>query len=348
MIAYWTLFLVPLAWGVASQKTDQPTQRLILGAFGLLIIVLVGLRDHTGCDWRKYLMYYHAMRDLSVAEALETSDVGYALLNWVAFQLDLDIYFVNFVCAAIFAIGLVAFAVRQPSPWTVLSLAACFLVVVVAMGFTRQATAIGMLMLAMNAFEDRRRLRFLLYVGFASLFHLTAIIFGPLAFLINRRNSLLPLIVAGGALAIAGSFVLIGTADYLVQTYVDAEMGAEGGVVRSLVSGAAAGIFLIFRQGYFRAFRNDADLYQVLSVAALLCLPLVFTAPAAVDRLGLYLLPFQIAVFARLPTILHDPALRVPIHGGIVISYGLMLYIWLNYSPHASSCWVPYESILAD
>ena len=50
------------------------------------------------------------------------------------------------------------------------------LVVVVAMGFTRQAAAIGFLMLAFAAFSEKSLVRFLIFVALATTFHKTAVI----------------------------------------------------------------------------------------------------------------------------------------------------------------------------
>ena len=73
------------------------------------------------------------------------------MLNWLAARTELGPYFVNTVCAALFAWGLVVFCRAQPRPWLALVVAVPYLVTVVAMGYTRQGTAIGLAMLALPA-----------------------------------------------------------------------------------------------------------------------------------------------------------------------------------------------------
>ena len=73
------------------------------------------------------------------------------LLNWFAGQNELGIWFVNTICGGIFSYGLIAFARSQPRPWLALAVAVPYLIIVVAMGYTRQAAAIGFVMLGLSA-----------------------------------------------------------------------------------------------------------------------------------------------------------------------------------------------------
>jgi hypothetical protein len=59
----------------------------------------------------------------------------------------------------------VSFCRTQPRPWLALTLAFPYLVVVVAMGYTRQGVAIGLEMLALLALERDRLLPFLGWIA---------------------------------------------------------------------------------------------------------------------------------------------------------------------------------------
>lgn len=93
------------------------------------------------------------------------------------------------VCAAIFVIGLAKFALRQPNPWLVL-IAVPYLIIVVAMGYTRQAAAIGLVMWGLATFDRGRVRQFAVAVLAAVTFHFTAIAMLPLGITSVTRNNL--------------------------------------------------------------------------------------------------------------------------------------------------------------
>ena len=101
-------------------------------------------------------------------------DPGYNALNWLFASQSWGIYGVNLVSAVIFSIGLVIFCRYQPRPWLALCLSIPYLVIVVAMGYSRQGVAIGLIMPGLIALERGRLLPFLLSMA-ATSFHSTAL-----------------------------------------------------------------------------------------------------------------------------------------------------------------------------
>jgi len=80
-------------------------------------------------------------------------------LNWLAAYTQTGIYGVNLVCAAIFMIGLISFSRRQPLPWLALAVSVPFFLIVISMGTTRQATALGFVFGGLVAFEKNQNWR---------------------------------------------------------------------------------------------------------------------------------------------------------------------------------------------
>lgn len=65
-----------------------------------------------------------------------------------------------------------------------------------------------------------------------------------------------------------------------------------------------------------------------------------------VDRMGLFFLPFQIAVFACLPSLLERRGFNKSVVTTLLVIFTwCQLTIWLHFSPSASS-WVPYKTVL--
>ena len=84
-----------------------------------------------------------------------------------------------------------------------------------------------------------------------------------------------------------------------------------------------------------------------LSLAALFCLALlaVSDASTAIDRLALYIIPLQIMVLSRVPTIfgrtVPGSAAEWPQPWSCIVP--LIAFVWLNYAQHASQ-WLPYRN----
>ncbi|HYG25779.1 MAG TPA: EpsG family protein, partial [Caulobacteraceae bacterium] len=215
---------------------------------------------------------------------------------------------------------------------------------VVAMGYTRQAAALGVVMLSFNAFADRRPRRFLILLGVATLFHTSAVALAPMVLFIGSGKQLSR---RAAALVGAGSLILLGgleSLDRYLYSYIEREYEGEGIFYRLPLDLLAAALFFFFRKRWAVRY-NDNPLNAVFSLMSLALIPLIFVSTVIADRVGLYLLPFQAAVFSRVPHALARSPLGAPAFLGVAASLAAMLYIWLNYANHAM-CWVPYNSLL--
>ena len=82
---------------------------------------------------------------------MSAGDPGFAVLMWLTMLSGFNIWFLHLIGGAIFSYGLSTFCLREPHPWLTLTVAVPYLIIVVAMGYDRQAVAIGFVMLAMVA-----------------------------------------------------------------------------------------------------------------------------------------------------------------------------------------------------
>ena len=92
------------------------------------------------------------------------------------------------MAGGIFAIGLVFFCRNLPRPWLALAVAVPYLVIVVAMGYTRQGVALGLAMLGLVALGKKGTGWFVFWVMLAATFHKTAVLLLPLAALAAAHN----------------------------------------------------------------------------------------------------------------------------------------------------------------
>lgn len=345
MWTYWALFLIPALASVSPYRLDPGSRRIAYVFIAVLLIAVIGLRDRVGEDWSNYFTIYRRLEGLPFSEILREAEPGFAVVNWISSRFGWNIYGVNTISAAIFVAGLMAYSLRQPYVWRTLAMAVPIMVIILAMSAVRQAASLGLLMLAMNAFMDRKLRWFIFWTLLATLFHQTAAAFLLYGWFINGRLRISHLIVAGGAFVLIGVFILSDSVSYYTSSYLQGGAEAEGALPRLALNLMAAGIFLYFRKAWAANYR-DAVLFRLMALTSLVLIVGVFAFPIAADRMGLYLLPFQIAVLARLPALVSRRDLRPLAAFGSLALYGLILFVWLNFSRFAERSWIPYDWIL--
>ncbi|WP_282156493.1 EpsG family protein [Vibrio diabolicus] len=109
----------------------------------------------------------------------------------IANSLGGGIYTVNLLCGFFFSIGLMVFCKSLPRPMLAVVAAIPYMTVVLAMGYSRQATALGFGMLALNAIIYKSTFRFSIWIIVAALFHKSAVLLIPVAALISSKSRIL-------------------------------------------------------------------------------------------------------------------------------------------------------------
>ncbi|MEQ5801962.1 EpsG family protein [Halomonas sp. H10-9-1] len=343
MTPYWILFLIPAAGVLAIRRLSSASQSPVWWMVGALFALAIGLRFQVGGDWGAYMRYFDNAEGMSLLEVLADGDPGYSLLNWLVTQLGGNIYWVNLFCGVVVMAGLVVFSRRQPLPWLALLVAVPYLIVVVAMGYTRQSTALGFVLLGLVALGDNRVRIFVVWVLVGAAFHKSAVLMLPVAGLAASQNRLSSLAWAGAASLIGGYLFLFDSVDRLWTNYVEADYQSQGGLIRVLMNAVPAVLFLLLNR-YMRLSQAEQRLWWWMSVLAIACLPLVVMSSTATDRVALYLIPLQVFVFARLHLVTRDSLRRAYIVTGVVAYYAAVLAVWLLFASHSSS-WLPYRAL---
>lgn len=349
MFAYWIMFAIWTTGAIQfSRRPDAyHAKNALFWLAAMLTTALIGLRYRVGGDWYNYLDMYGSISYQDLSGSLEITDPGYALLNWSSSHAGLNIWAVNLVCGAMFVTGLSRLALRQPNPWLAMLVAVPYFIIVVAMGYTRQAAAIGMICLAIADASETRLFRLILLVGLASLFHKTAVLILPMLLVpVFRRNLLFGLI---GGLLFVVLFVLVlrSSSDAMIQNYAQSNYDSQGAAIRVSMNVLAAAALLIWRKRFtFPPFiRSYWMVNAVISLASLIALFLV-SASSGVDRIALFLIPLQIVVFSRLPYVLSGTGRPLPslLIGVIAYSFSVQ-FVWLDFAQNAKE-WVPYRTVL--
>lgn len=350
MLPYWLLFIFPAWLALTRLRPDvggvNPHVRWSSQwrAVFVLLVLMVGLRHEVGGDWLNYLPMIADADEKTFAEALNASEPGYGLLNWLAAQTGLGVYLVNTVCAVFFSWGLVAFCRAQPRPWLALAVAVPYLVTVVAMGYTRQGVAIGLAMLGLVALAERRLLHFVLLVALAATFHKTSVILMPLAALAGTRRKLWTALWVAGASVMAYVLMLQDSVEALKSGYLEAEYQSQGAAIRLAMNAVPAVLFLVYRRRFVMP-DELRSFWTWMSWGALGFWVLLILSPSstAVDRVALYWIPMQLFVLSRLPNALGAPDGRNKLWVQLMVLYSaVVLFVWLTFATNASA-WLPYQ-----
>ncbi len=354
MFFYWLLFLIPAFFALVA-NSRLPSNNAGYHSTNLnplwwviifILTFIIGLRHEVGGDWANYIFMLEKLAVRPASEAFSLmSDPGYNLLSYISLKLGWGIYGVNLFCGLIFSIGLSVFCRNSPRPLLALAVAIPYLVIVVAMGYSRQGVALGIAMLGLVALTREKRLKFIVMICIATTLHKSAFLLLPIAVLASTRNRFLIFLSFSLLVGLVYSLFLSTAYETLIENYIDSQYASQGAFIRLLMNAFPASIFLIWRHR-FNFNKYEEPLWVIFSYLSLSLFFLLYLTDAstALDRIGLYMLPIQLVVFSRLPEIFKTSGyINQWIVIGILTYYSLVLFIWLNYATHAE-LWLPYKN----
>lgn len=312
-----------------------------------LLFVMIGFRYGVGGDWSNYVGHVEFARGMTFSEARDMGDPGYWVLVVLGVQSGLGVLFVNLMASLIFSIGLIVYCSSLPRPFLAVTCAIPYLVVVVAMGYTRQSMAIGLIMIGLAALRRGGIYSFIVLALCGALFHKSAVVVIPIVAVLRARNRFLKLLFAIGAGVLGYISLLSDSLDHFMVHYVQAGYQSSGTLLRLLMNAIPSALFVLFHKRMDMSV-YERQLYLVLSFLSLAALVGFFTTSAstALDRLALYLIPVQLFVFSRVPDVLaRKKSNQQPFVLAIIFYHALVLFVWLNFAANAYA-WHPYRSYL--
>lgn len=343
MIPYLLLLSVVSLGALAGLRRGKP----LLIAIGLVYFVMIGWRHRVGMDWNNYVAILDKAKASSLQELVWTADPAFGTLLWVANSAG-GITFLNAVSAAIFCIGLFAFAQRCREPFLALTVATSYLVFVIAMSSTRQALALGIIFFLFSRWDRLRVPEKAAFVLAAAAFHISALLNLVFVVLQSRMSGPVRLIVS--ILIVAVLFTIVSLVPdrvgFYVETYVAGTDTVEsaGALFHVLLLSIPAFLYFVLRRKWTSAY-GRSDLVDQLALASIIALPLLLISSTGVDRLSLYLWPLAMYVWAGLPALAARPATRVALRAFVVAGSAAQALLWLLYA-NSSYAWLPYRNSL--
>lgn len=221
-----------------SVRVNTVTRISYLRVTYFIMLVFIGLRGFVYTD---FMNYYPFFNHLDISDYIDVSalgnmyEPGFVLYSYIC-KLLFDNYFVwNFISAVI-DLSLLYVFIKRYSPYHLLSVA-----IFIVMGFTalefnvlRNAKAIFIFLLGLKYLESRNLKKYSLYILVAMTFHLSAIFYWPLYFILHKRwnrSLLLTIFIVGLIVCLTNNLffvnfildnVLVGFSDQEIKMFSNA------------------------------------------------------------------------------------------------------------------------------
>jgi hypothetical protein len=347
---YWFILALPALFSLSPIRASRNLKTIAFWLFGIFLVFLIGWRHEIGGDWFRYLDTAYGIQkggDFDFS-SFYTGDYAYRLVHWISVNHLNGIYATNLICAIFFVAGLIRFSRAMSIPWMALFVSIQFLVIVVSMGYTRQAAALGFLLWGLVDLINGKNIRFYVLIFVGSLFHFTSLIMLPIGLMYSLKNNNTQIVFLLLATSLSGFLVYIlflDSIDHMVYHYLTIKFHhSDGAIVRVFMNFFAAVLFFIFYKKYKEIF-NDGKLWVIFSIVSIVLLPITFQYSTFIDRIAIYFLPIQLVVFSRIPVLIGSPYNRTIFILGAILIYFSALFVWLNFG-NFSSYWTPYQNIL--
>ena len=339
-----------------SIKSISGSHRLSNISYVLVLLILslfIGFRHEIGVDWDQYLEIVDRHKDVPFSNIFNNVEPGYMFLSWLGSNFNNGIYLVNVISAAIFSAGLLSYSRNREYPWLSLLIAFPILIVTVAMGYTRQACALGIEFFALLEQEKGRTNRAIIFILIASSFHIS--ILPLLLFFVKKPNKnllkikfIVPATIIGYLVFFIISTKFEGAITNYYKYYLLREYSSMGALYRIVPTSIASLLFIKNRFKFQNYFGETSNLYLKFSYVGLIFLLLIILFPSNstfIDRFALYITPLTIFVFTSILKLKLLKINRMDFKLLMVIIYFAYTFIWLAFAIHAYA-WVPYKNFL--
>lgn len=326
---------------------------------GILIPILVsGLRSYVGTDYGTYEAMYQELGSLSLPEYLqsfaELYEIGaywFASLSYTITNNATLFYFLfSILTVVFFYMGLQRFGIKNR--WLVYFL---FLMTVFPMSFNimRQTLAMSIMFYAASFIMERRFVKYILLIIFATCFHKTALIALPaylMSFFIKKdtrisvRLAIMTTIFSAGLILLTPVMIniLFGSVDFLDKfvKYNDSDQVSSGVV---LIAKLIMFIFTIVV--CIKAEYKKPNAAMIMILAAIeLSLTIAALYSINISRISLYFSLFSIVFYTYVTQVFRSKSLRFLMYI-VIVSYAVTYFIVAYYMLNGSEIF-PYNVVI--
>ncbi|MFN3328415.1 MAG: EpsG family protein [Fervidobacterium pennivorans] len=223
-----------------------------------------------------------------------------------------------------------------------------YLTMIVAMGYTRQSAALGLVFFSLYFFLTKRYILSYLTAFAALFFHKSSAIFLLFLILVTPWRKRSPFGLLMIAISLIGLFVL-GYQEIFMRFYsfyVESQMESEGGTLRAIMNLIPALGFL-FTKRYWNKLLNREQLkvWLVISIIVLILSSFAVLKLTFGDRLLLYFSVIQFLFFVWIEKLFREIESKGMIYFAVIMIYTAALLVWLLFAKHREA-WIPYSNLV--
>lgn len=214
-IYYVTIFLFIIIGCFYSRISKDKDKDKVVLIIIVVFTVIYGFRFEVGVDWFNYIRVYE--RQTADIYALDTLEIGYKVLNVIAYYVDKGIVTVIFLSTILFiSFSLLSAQKLGINPFYFFSIVAPYHFVMSGMNYTRQGVALSIFLYAISCLINREKYYFLFFITIAGTFHVSAFCFAPLFFIESKKRHII--ILLGLVIPLISYFMLTKYQQYLNST----------------------------------------------------------------------------------------------------------------------------------
>lgn len=348
----------------------------IINYFTLIIIIIfTGLRYKVGADWEVYEYLFNSFKNLGFPSIaiFKSSDPLYIVLNIFADRLGSYIYLVNITISTIYFLALYSIAVHLSGNkiGTIYLISSYLLIIVILnMGYTRQALASGFILYFYYNFFKKNYLLSLSCFLLSVLSHKTSLIVYLMilvTFVIENKDllkisfknffSLILIVIA----ALFFFFIYEQDILRLIDVYVVSSFGnnqypslnikqpvmSEGVIFKLLYLYFFVGLFFLYKKKIFFINKNEKIIFYSLIIPIIGVGPFIGYFSSFVDRILVYHYFFPIFVTLKILNVenFKIKEKKIKIETTIIIFSFIALLAWLIFANH-SKYWINYDNYI--
>ncbi|PCE67628.1 EpsG family protein [Salinivibrio sp. YCSC6] len=333
LIYYLTIFFL-LFTGVFYERTREKDKPKIIVFVTTLLVLVYGFRYQVGVDWFNYINVYN--RNILYGNIYEftTIEVGYKLLNIIAYYIGEGIITVILLSTILFFYF--TFKPVQKldlNPFYFLAIVAPYHLVMSGMNYTRQAVALSLFLYALSFLINKQKIKFLIAIFVAGSFHISALCFIPLLFIDGKKRYIfIPLIVT--------SPLIINIMLNYYSQYVESSMDSAGLYLRALYLIVPTFLFSLYYKGWHKLDLLERRLVYLVLISFPLIISFSYISSTIADRFSYYFIlmgTFCWMLFSKKGEPKRKRDLKYFGNAILLCSSSLAFVVWTLYSGYISS-----------
>lgn len=347
MLPYLSIFSLLALFG--SIFNDRQA-RLSLAVIAPFLLVFMGTRYYVGCDFTGYLNRFENVPEfLGSWSDVFAQEGGFSFIMGALQEANVDYMWLNVTCTLIFLACLMKFCWSFQRPMLLLALLFPVMVLQLGMSGLRQALAAGFLMLAYVQFVRGRTWWTAALIVVGGMFHVSVVIFLPIAFLAGKRITSTKIFLAIVLVTPLAGLLLQSRVEVYADRYiydVYGETSSGGALVRYALVVIPALLFVRYRARFLALHPKMYGLFVLFSLIIFAMAPLAAVSTVALHRLNYYVMPVSILMLTHLTMLQTYGRWSAVVRHLPVVLYGGYMVSWFLTSRHASICYIPYNSYL--